>query len=265
MDEKTFGPLLDLLPDALLVVDTAGVLRDANAATITRFGWNLEEWQGRSLLELIHEDDLNWALTSLGTVVEKEHGSPIELRVKAADGWRLVELIGTPFERSNEQLIVLAIRDLTERRKWEVGDEDTELFRTLMHYSASLTLLTDPTGVVKSASGGLIRTTGLWLEDVLDHPLADTVAPADRVTLDRALSSIRSGADRTATIEVGLRTPEGRSVPCQLTIIDLADDPTVNLLIAVGDRRSAQGSRAQRRPGGPVRWRRVRGDRPGTQ
>ncbi len=231
MDEATFGPLIDRLPDAVLVIDTAGVLRDANAAASDRFGWSLEERRGEDVLELIHPDDLAWSLSSLSTVVEKEVGTAIELRVQASDGWRLVELIGTAFEHEGEQLIVLAIRDLTERRKWEVARDDTELFRSLMQYSASLTLLADADGTVKAASGALIRTTGRDLEDVLDRPLAEAVVPGDRASLDHALSLLRDGDERQATIEVTLKGAGRPPVPCQLSLVDLTDDPTVGGLV----------------------------------
>ena len=233
MDEAAFGPLLDRLPDAVLVVDTLGVLHDANIAASSRFGWSLEEWQGRSLLELVHPDDLDWVISSLGTVQGKDVGSLIEFRARAADGWRLVEANGTAFEHDGEAFVLLAIRDLTERRGWEVAGDDTAMFRTLLQFSSTLTVLTDGAGVVRSASGALMRMTGLDPGAVVGKPLTDVLMPVDRPDLDQAIESL--GPDRRhATIEVTLHA-EGRTpVPCQLSIVDLTEDPTVGGLVISG-------------------------------
>ena len=233
MDEAAFGPLLDRLPDAVLVVDALAVLRDANDAASRRFGWTLEEWQGQSLLELVHPDDLDWVISSLGTVQDKDVGSLIEFRAKAADGWRLVETCGTAFEHDGEALIVLAIRDLTERRAWEVASDDTEMFRTLLQFSGALTLLIDPSGTIRSVSGAFTRMTGRDTEQAVGRPLAEALIPPDRPRLAAALAAL-DGETRQVTLEATLRADGRTPVPYQLSIVDLSDDPTVEGLIVSG-------------------------------
>ena len=228
------SPLFDLLPDAVVVVDSMGTLRDANATASRQFGWTLEEWQGRSLLELIHPDDLEWALASLTTVVDKDVGTAIELRVKARDGWRLVEVIGTPYDHDGEQRIVLSARDLTDRRMWEVAGDDTELFRALMQNGASITLLTNATGIVTAASGALTRMTGRGVEQVMERPLSEAVVPGDRAALEQAFELLRNGDQHQVTIEVVLSASGRAPVPCQFTIVDLTDDPTVGGFVITG-------------------------------
>ncbi len=234
MDNDTLGSLFDLLPDAAVVIDSLGVLHAANATASELYGWTLEEWKGRNLLELIHPDDIEWAAASLGTVVDKDVGTAIELRLRARDGWRLVEVLGTPFEEHGEQRILLSARDLTGRRGWEVAGDDTELFRALMQNSASLTLLIDAAGIVTAASGALIRMTGRGPEQVLNRPLTEAVIPGDRDSLSDALQTLRAGDQRQITIEVVLNGAGRPAVPCQFSIVDLVDDPTVGGFVVSG-------------------------------
>src|SRR3989442_12724749 len=84
------------LPDAVLLVDAEGRLTWANAAAERMMGWPLEDWVGVSGLELIHPEDLDLVLVSLTSVQGKEVGTPLEIRVRTVDGWRLVELVGAP-------------------------------------------------------------------------------------------------------------------------------------------------------------------------
>ena len=53
-------------------------------------------------------------LSSFEEVQKKRIGTPVELRVRAADGsWRLVELIGASTRTDSGLLVVNTIRDLT--------------------------------------------------------------------------------------------------------------------------------------------------------
>ena len=91
------------------------------AAAERFFGMSLADGIGVGGLDLIHPDDLQIALLALTTVQDKEVGTPLEIRLAAHDGWRLAEVIGAPLGDD----LILAIRDLTERRRWEVAhDED---------------------------------------------------------------------------------------------------------------------------------------------
>src|SRR5580704_2618808 len=69
-------------PDAVVLVDDGGTILWGNLAAERIFGRSLQEWVGRSGLDLVHPDDHEFVLRSLGTMQGKEVGSPIEIRVK---------------------------------------------------------------------------------------------------------------------------------------------------------------------------------------
>ena len=221
-------------PDAVLVIDASAQVRWANRAAERLFGIPVDEAIGQNGLDFIHPDDLQLALLALTSVQSKEVGSLIELRIRSADGWRLVEIIGAPLGDS----VVLSARDLTERRRWEVAGDEVARFRSLMQNAASVTMLLTRDGVVESSSGGLTRILGLDQEWLEHRPLAEAVDERDHQVLYDALRSVqRSASDRPpapVTIDVSFRHASGGTVPFALTFTNLLDDPTVEGIVATG-------------------------------
>jgi diguanylate cyclase (GGDEF)-like protein/PAS domain S-box-containing protein len=221
------------LPDAVVVADANGHLVWANPAAERIFGLSVADIVGLDALEFLHPEDIELAAASLESVRDKNVGSPIELRVKTPTGWKLVELIGANLVgKPPINGLVWCLRDLTERRRWELATNDIEQFRSLVHNSASILMLLDATGTVQSVSAAITRMLGHDQALVEGHPLEDFVVQADRPALRGALALALEGglAEEGPTIvEVDLRRRDGGvPIPCELSIVNLLDDPTVN-------------------------------------
>ncbi|MEZ5282719.1 MAG: EAL domain-containing protein [Acidimicrobiales bacterium] len=234
MDTSRFGALLDLLPDAVGIIDSTATLRAANSSAERLFGWSRDEWIGRNLLEMVHPDDVDWAISSLATVTGRELGTPIEMRVKSAEGWLLVELVGRAAEVDGEPVIFMSARDLTERRRWEIARDDTAMFRSVLHHAASLTILADADATISAVSAAMIRLTGFGPEATIGRSLVDLVIEADQPRMVRAIDKAKSEAQRRVTTEVLLAGRDRDAIPCQLSIVNLIDDPTVGGLVVSG-------------------------------
>ena len=115
MDPTHVPNLAGLLPDPVVVVGPDACITWSNAAAERIFGIELTDVVGTSGLDLVHPDDLEFVILAMSTVQDKVAGNPIEIRVRAADGWRLVELVGAPLGDGN---VVLSLRDLTARRRY---------------------------------------------------------------------------------------------------------------------------------------------------
>ena len=149
------------LPDAVVVADADGNLIWGNPAAERIFGVTNAEISGTNALDLLHPEDRELALASLESIRDKDVGSPIELRVTTPAGWKLVELIGAKLTgQASGDGLVWSLRDLTERRRWEVATNDVERFRSLVHNSASILMLLDRTGSVESVSAAITRDAG---------------------------------------------------------------------------------------------------------
>lgn len=224
---------LDALPDATVAIDGAGRLEWANRAAEDMFGWSVESCTDRSVLDLVHPDDLPFALLSLGSVREKTVGTLIEMRVSTSSGWRLVELIGSNhLGEEGVDCLIMTMRDITERRRWELGHSDDAVFRAVVHNAASLLMLIRADGTVQAISGAVSRLLGRDPEELEGMALAELAGEEeDRKELERAFAACRTrpGSEQEPVmVEASLLHGNGSSVPFELTLVDMGDDPTVS-------------------------------------
>ena len=223
--------VLDALPDAVMLIDDQARLSWANPAAGALFGRSVEESIGLCGLDFLHPDDLQVALLSLESVQGKTVGTPLELRIRSTDGWRLVEMVGSMVGDE----ILLSMRDLTERRRWEVAGETARL-RSLMQNAASITVLLSGDGIVGASSVGVTRQLGIDQEWLENRPFLDLIDELDHPVLESALRQVRDpGVSPTpVTVDLRLRTAHGDPVPFAITFTNLLDDPTVEGIVATG-------------------------------
>ncbi len=235
-DEERFGNrllagLLDDLPDVVIVLDPQGLVQWGNRAAEGLFGRTLQDSIGLPALDLVHPEDVELVLRSLTSVQRKQTGTLIEVRVKTGTGWRLLEVIGTPIAWLGAPAVLFVMRDLTERRRFEVAHNEEAHLRSLVHNAATVTFLVSPTGVVDSVSGALSRVLGHDPELVEDRPLAELVSEADRPELLDAFERASLGACASNPVTVTLRLvrhASSETVPFELSLVNLLDDPIVS-------------------------------------
>ncbi len=229
-DERDLARLLREFPDTVILIDSQGRLRWANHAAECLFGRSAHDSIGLSGLDLVHPEDLELVLRSLGTVQDKVVGTPIEIRLRTATGWRLMELVGAPVSWLEEGAVLMALRDLTQRRRFEIFHDHDARFRSLVQNSAAITMLVSAEGIVESVSGALTRLLGHDPEVVEGRPLAELVGEADRWVVATALERASRGASAASpvTVTLGLLRHGGTAtIPFELALVNLIDDPTV--------------------------------------
>lgn len=226
---------LDALPDPAIAVDANGQLEWANRAAVGLFGYALEDYDGRCVFDLIHPDDLQFGLLSLTSLQNKDVGTLIEVRVRTASGWKLVELVGANhLDEPGLHCLLFTLRDLTERRRWELGRNDDSIFRAVVHNAASLLMLVDQDGTIRAVSGAISRQLGRDPESLEASDLLALVCEEDRSIARGALarcSEATTGQRQPVTVEAGLLDSTGQAVPFELTFVGLLDDPTVGGLV----------------------------------
>ena len=95
-DDACLIRLIQELPDVVIVIDGSGRVLWGNRAAERLFARSLDTAVGMSGLALVHPEDLEFVLLSLGTIQNKTVGAPIEIRLNTPTGWRLMELVGAP-------------------------------------------------------------------------------------------------------------------------------------------------------------------------
>ena len=226
--------LLEQLPDAVVLIDADARVLWANRAAEEQLGWTLADVEGRPGDELIHPDDVATAMTALVSVQDKDLGSAVELRVRlAGGGYRLVELRGrSALEVPGVAGLVLVLRDITDRRRWEVAAGDSELLQSIIDNAPAITMLLTDDGVIRGSSRAMTRLLGRDLEFTIGRALAELAVDADRHLVESEVALAVNLGGRRA-FEARFATVSGRSpVPMSVTIVNLLDDHSVGGLVA---------------------------------
>jgi PAS domain S-box-containing protein len=100
--DRRLARLLNAFPEIVVVLDAQANVMWANHLAEELFDRPLESAIGTSAIDLVHPDDLEIVLRSLETIQSKTVGTPLEIRAKIGEDWRLIELIARPFPGSKK-------------------------------------------------------------------------------------------------------------------------------------------------------------------
>ncbi len=241
--DRRLARLLNAFPEIVVVLDGQGNVLWANHLAEVLFDRPLESAIGMSGIDLVHPDDLEIVLRSLETVQNKNIGTPLEIRTKIGDEWRLIELIGTPVPWFEKGAVLFSIRDLTDRRRFELARDSVARFRSLVHNATTIMMFVSRSGDVVSVSGAMTRMLGHDPEAVERQPLANIVAiqdrPALRVAIENALRSSSASHPVVQALRL-LRRGGEEMISYELSIVSLVDDPTVGGLVVTANDVSAR-------------------------
>jgi len=245
--DRRLARLLSSFPEIVVVLDAQGNVLWANHLAEELFDRSLETAIGTSAIDFVHPDDLEIVLRSLETIQSKTVGSPLEIRAKIGEDWRLIELIGTPVSWFEKGAVLFSVRDLTNRRRFELARDNVARFRSLVHNATTIMMFVSPNGDVESVSGAMTRILGHDPEVVEGQPLANIVAVPDRPALRVAIeNALRSSSATHPVIQALrlLRRGDEEMTSFELSIVSLIDDPTVGGLVItahdVSERVSAE-------------------------
>ena len=127
-------------------------------------------------------------------------------------------------------------------------------FRSLVQRASDLTIVTDDRGVVTYVSPAVEALVGYRPEDFLELPLLVHVEPEERADVATAITLLAERPGLVRTIELRLRTADGRTRSVEAVCQNLVDDPDVGGLVWNGARRHrAQGAGERAQPPRPPR------------
>ena len=188
--------LVEALPDCVLLIDMLGVIRYTNCSAERQLGYRFGDWFGRSLLDLVHPDDIPSVLSSIEAVQGKPVGTPVEVRVRDVYGaWHWYEEIGTNVVLDDGTAGILCVaRNITQRRMWEVAGSDVARFQQVVEVAPAITLLLDESGAVTSVNAAFTRMLGHDHTNVVGRRFISFVAAGHEQAVQQALDElIRDG------------------------------------------------------------------------
>ena len=122
LQQRRFEALLEHSADLIVLLGPDGALQYVNASFVAILGYAIDDWRGRSVMELVHPDDLAQA----GEAFARSLAQPGQvitghLRLRHANGsFRLLEGVGANhLDDPATSGIVINARDATERRRAE--------------------------------------------------------------------------------------------------------------------------------------------------
>ena len=136
--ERYFSTSLDLL----CIADTEGHFLRLNPEWEKVLGYSIPELEGRPFLELVHPDDLEATMATMGQLAEQRTVLNFENRYRCRDGsYRWIEWRSVP----HGNLIYAVARDTTERKRAEEAlKQSEELFRNLFEGHSAVKLILNP-------------------------------------------------------------------------------------------------------------------------
>ncbi|HEY4710599.1 MAG TPA: PAS domain S-box protein [Candidatus Acidoferrales bacterium] len=197
--EGQYRGLLEVAPDAMVVVDQGGQIVLLNVQAEKRFGYHRDELIGQKVTNIIPEGFAERLIAdgerSAADALAQQIGTGIELTGRRKDGSEFpIEIMLSPLDGVDGILVTAAIRDITERKRREY--EMSRLVAVVESSHDAIIGLT-PEGIVVSWNHGA--------EQIYGYPAAEAVGQSIVFTspADRRLESLTllQGVRRGETVE----------------------------------------------------------------
>ncbi len=120
--DKRFRVLVENASDGIELLDSTGKILYATPSTARMLGYTSEEYFGKNIFDLVHNDDREFILHKLTLLLESPGKTDAaETRIRLKNGnWLWVEGVGTNLLHDpSVQAIVVNYRDITERKRAE--------------------------------------------------------------------------------------------------------------------------------------------------
>jgi len=222
-----FESLLEAVPDALVGVDQAGVIRFVNHQTELLFGYYRNDLVGQPIETLIpesfrqiHTAQREGYLTDPGS---RAMGLGLELSGRQRDGTAFpVDVNLTHIDTEDGSLVIAAVRDMTERKRAIDHNHRMGRLAAIVEYSDDAIIGTTLDGIITSWNPAAERMYGYSREEIIDKPIL-LITHGDRTDeMNVILSKIMQGqhVDHLETIRV---RKDGTAIWVSLTVSPIYD------------------------------------------
>jgi PAS domain S-box-containing protein len=238
--EEQLRRITDNMLDMVCQTDARGIIQYASPSNESVVGYKPEDLLGKPVLNFMHPDDLNRAITTFQTfqaAINASLGGKFEFRFKHADGRYLwVEIVGKPLF-DDMGMVAGAIfggRDITERKMAEEAlKQSEEKYRSLIVNLNDVIFTVNAEGYVTYISPVVERFAGYKDVEIIGKPFMHFVHPED---LQGLLESFRrSLSSQIEPFEFRLLRKDGASIYVRSFSRLLAENGQVSLTGVLSD------------------------------
>ena len=217
--ERHLRLITDNMFDMVSQVSLEGIHLYASPAHKRVLGYEPEELVGKSVLDLLHPDDVPGLMAAVQAARDSGSGGRAEFRYRHADGHYVwLETIGK-FLHDEQGLptgVVLSGRDVTERRRaQEALQESEERYRELFENANDIVYTHDLSGTFTSVNKAAERLTGYTPDDVGKLNIAQIIAPEHLDLAVRTTARQLTGEDVPA-YELDIMTKDARRLTVEV-------------------------------------------------
>lgn len=252
--EERVKKLLEATPEPILVVNSAGVIVQTNAATSRVFGYQYEEVIGQSIElfipQKLHASHQSYFSSFLKEPKQVDMSSRRDIAAVKKDGTMLwVEITLNPLEIDGEVHIIAGIRDVTLQRKIEnslrASEHETN---TILESVADAVVMIDEDGKIQRINSAFETIFGIPRKDALFKEI-DCIIPEKyrQKDQDSPFSRIKNKTDnvvgRRMQIE-GLRS-NGKLFPIELAVTEVEMNEQQYFVAVIKDLTASERQKEQ--------------------
>lgn len=236
--DDRFRGLMDSAPDAMVLVDGRGVITLVNEQVRNLFGYQRDELVGQPVEVLVPESLRGRHPRHRDGFMAQPHSRPmgagVELYAVSKDGTEIPVEIGlSPLHAEEGDLIIAAVRDVRERKRFETALIEVRV-RRRQALEINDNIIQGLTAAALTMDAGMVKESATFLKQTLDSArnlmtgllessTGGEIQPGDLV---RARPSTQP-----FTVALPDLAPEGRRDPPRWRILLADDDDDVRTLV----------------------------------
>ncbi len=184
--EKRFRQLADSALEGLFIYDETGIVLDANLSLLKMSGYSYDEVVGKDVMGFVSPESLE----PVRRFMRSHYEGPREVLLRRKDGTPLmIEVHGRPILHEGRRARVVAVRDITERKRMEEALRKSEAMYHMITQNMSDTLwLMDMNLKTIWVSPSVEKKRGYGLAEIQSMPLERQLTPESLRTVLAAAS-----------------------------------------------------------------------------
>ncbi len=225
MTTSDYRAIFEANPDAVFILDSSGMILNANLSAVQRYGYSLEELRQMNAADLAAPDLRNKVLPQIRKSLE--FAEKFEWRHQLKDGSELpVEIFSSPIIYHGESSILSSVRDVSQRKQSEIAlRKSKELLQSIVENAPARIFWKDRDSRFLGCNTQFARDAGLTSPNELIGKTDFEMGWKDQAELYRAddKATMESGHPKLA-YEEPQTTPDGNTIWLHTSKVPLRDE-----------------------------------------